>query len=327
MPFFLISNVFSALPYRATLARTIRAGAILAGSMLVWPGPASAEQPPASPRPAPATTPATDVAPSSPQTMRPGLRYTHETAKLPRPLEIHVFEVDLDADGLSIEALVPPDPDTDGPAESSLLKPEKLAAQPDVVAAVNANAFAAIPDAAGKTPDEWRVDMPVTICGWARTGGVDRSPAENGYAMFWIDAAGRAHIGGSPGDATQKVRAAAAGFGLLLSAGKVVAPVDTVLHPRTAAGTNPSGKRVWLVVVDGRQPSFSEGMTCHELAALMQRLGCSDAVNLDGGGSSVLMKAAPSGALEITNRPSGKVTRPVPVMLAVKHRAATATRD
>jgi exopolysaccharide biosynthesis protein len=84
---------------------------------------------------------------------------------------------------------------------------------------------------------------------------------------------------------------------------------------------------VWLVVVDGRQPGVSEGMTCHELAGLMQRLGCSDAVNLDGGGSSVMMIAAPSGALEIANRPSGKGTRPVPVMLAVKMKPDGASRD
>ena len=265
--------------------------------------------------------------PTAATIVRPGVRYSHETHKEPRPLEIHVLEVDLGVDGLSIDALVPPDPDADSPAESSLVKPETLAAQPDVVAAVNANAFGAIPDATGKTPDEWRIDMPVTICGWARTGGVDRSPAENGYAVFWIDAAGRAHAGNPPGADAKDARAAAAGFGLLLGAGKVVTAQDTALHPRTAAGTDPSGKHVWLVVVDGRQPGVSEGLTCHELAGLMQRLGCSDAVNLDGGGSTVLMKATPSGALEIANRPSGKSTRPVPVMLAVKKRPDGAARD
>lgn len=289
-----------------------RLRSIVSACLLAMGGPlierAPAEQPPA-------------VA----QVVLPGIHFSHETVKEPRPLEIHVLEVDLDADGISIEALVPPDPDAGGPAESTLLKPEKLAAQPDVVAAVNANAFGAVPDANGKTPDEWRIDMPVTICGWARTGGVDRSPVENGYAMFWIDAAGRAHVGNAPGEATRDAQAAAAGFGLLLVEGKVVSPVDTALHPRTAVGTDTSGKRVWLVVVDGRQPGVSEGVTCHELAGLMQRLGCSDAVNLDGGGSSIVMKATPSGDLEIANRPSGKSTRPVPVMLAVKHRPAKAT--
>ena len=275
-------------------------GTLLAGSMLPWSIPAQAEQ--------------------------PGLRYTHETGTQPRPLEIHVLEVNLGVEGMSIEALVPPDPDADGPAESSLLEPEKLALQPDIVGAVNANAFGGIPDANGKTPEGWQADMPVTICGWARNGGVDMSPAEPGYGSFWIDATGRAHVGNNPGNASKDARAAVAGFGLLLGGGKVVTPVDTALHPRTAVGTDTSGSHVWLVVVDGRQPGVSEGMTCHELAGLMQRLGCTDALNLDGGGSSVVMKATPSGALEVANRPSGKGTRPVPVMLAVKRRPAATSR-
>jgi hypothetical protein len=262
-----------------------------------------------------------------PRLVRQGVRTIHETHRQPRPLEVHVLEVDLGTDGVSIEALVPPDPDADGPAESSLAMPETLASQPDIVAAVNANAFGAIPDATGRTPAGWRVDMPVTICGWARTGSVDRSPVEPSYAIFCVDAAGRARVGTAPDAAAKDARTAAAGFGLLLSEGRIVSPQDTALHPRTAAGTDASGRHVWLVVVDGRQPGVSEGMTCHELAGLMQRLGCSDAVNLDGGGSSVMMIAAPSGALEIANRPSGKGTRPVPVMLAVKSKPDGASRD
>jgi exopolysaccharide biosynthesis protein len=43
-----------------------------------------------------------------------------------------------------------------------------------------------------------------------------------------------------------------------------------------------------LVVVDGRQPQLSRGMTLQELAGLMSSLGCGDALNLDGGGSSTL---------------------------------------
>jgi hypothetical protein len=307
MPFSSIARVVSAGLCRTSLG-TKWAGAILAGSLLAGSIPARADEPSSPPG----------------QTVRPGLRFTHETARQPRPLEIHVLAVDLDTDGISIEALVPPDPDADGPAESSLVKPEQLAAQADIVAAVNANAFGALPDASGKTPESWRIDMPVTICGWARSGGVDKSPAENSYAMFWIDAAGRAHTGTAPGPDLHDARVAVAGFGLLLSEGKVVTPADTALHPRTAVGTDGSGRHVWLVVVDGRQPGVSEGVSCHELAGIMQRLGCSDAVNLDGGGSTVVLKAAPSGNLEIANRPSGKSTRPVPVMLAVRHRPAAA---
>ncbi len=59
-------------------------------------------------------------------------------------------------------------------------------------------------------------------------------------------------------------------------------------HPRTAAGVRADGTIV-LAVVDGRRPRVGVGMTIAELAALMAELGCVDAVNLDGGGSTAMV--------------------------------------
>jgi len=60
-------------------------------------------------------------------------------------------------------------------------------------------------------------------------------------------------------------------------------------HPRTAVGWRPGKDRLWLVVVDGRQGEYSSGMTLPELTRLFEALRVSDALNLDGGGSSVLV--------------------------------------
>jgi uncharacterized protein YigE (DUF2233 family) len=80
---------------------------------------------------------------------------------------------------------------------------------------------------------------------------------------------------------------------------------DTERHPRTAFGVTPNGE-VWLVVVDGRQPGVSRGATLAELAQIMVRLGCREAINLDGGGSSEIT------AWGLTvNRPSDGKPRPV----------------
>ena len=57
-------------------------------------------------------------------------------------------------------------------------------------------------------------------------------------------------------------------------------------HPRSAIGWNDSS--FFLVVVDGRQPSLSVGMSLGELATYMINLGCDEAMNLDGGGSSTM---------------------------------------
>jgi hypothetical protein len=60
-------------------------------------------------------------------------------------------------------------------------------------------------------------------------------------------------------------------------------------HPRTAVGVDPARGRLWLVVVDGRQGEFSTGMSLPELTTLFESLGVTEALNLDGGGSSVMI--------------------------------------
>ena len=59
-----------------------------------------------------------------------------------------------------------------------------------------------------------------------------------------------------------------------------------VRHPRTAVGWNDDD--ILLVVVDGRQMDVSIGMTLPELAQYMLKLGCKEAMNFDGGGSTTL---------------------------------------
>ncbi len=63
---------------------------------------------------------------------------------------------------------------------------------------------------------------------------------------------------------------------------------STTAHPRTAIGVT-KDTTVILVVVDGRQPKVSIGMSLNDLAQLMIQLGCMDAINLDGGGSSTMV--------------------------------------
>ncbi len=60
-------------------------------------------------------------------------------------------------------------------------------------------------------------------------------------------------------------------------------------HPRTAVGFGADSTKLYLLVVDGRQGTLSAGMMMKELAGYMKSIGCTDAVNLDGGGSSVLI--------------------------------------
>ena len=70
-------------------------------------------------------------------------------------------------------------------------------------------------------------------------------------------------------------------------------------NPRAALGYYEPG-HYCFVVVDGRRPSYSYGMTFRELAEVFLDLGCDCAYNLDGGGSAVMTLNG-----EIANLPSG----------------------
>ncbi len=76
-------------------------------------------------------------------------------------------------------------------------------------------------------------------------------------------------------------------------------------NPRTLVGVRRDG-RVMVVTVDGRQPSWSIGMTLNQAARVMRALGARAALNLDGGGSSAMTIGA-----RVANRPSDGAERAV----------------
>lgn len=107
---------------------------------------------------------------------------------------------------------------------------------------------------------------------------------------FWIDGSGAAHITSAQecnaALAAGNVREAVAGFGDIFENGHARSGLDnTTRASRTAIGIKADGTVVMLMV-DGRQAPYSVGMTMAEVAASMEALGCVEAVNLDGGGSS-----------------------------------------
>ena len=86
-------------------------------------------------------------------------------------------------------------------------------------------------------------------------------------------------------------------------------------HPRTAAGYSQDGKKVYLIVIDGRQTNYSVGATTGQIGAILKALGAFTAVNLDGGGSSCMVVNG-----EVKNNPSDGSERAVAngVMVVVK---------
>ena len=72
------------------------------------------------------------------------------------------------------------------------------------------------------------------------------------------------------------------------------------LQPRSAAGMIEPYHYVF-VVVDGRAPDYSQGVTMEDLSRIMYDLGCVEAYNLDGGGSATMVFMG-----ELVNRPQGR---------------------
>lgn len=250
-----------------------------------------------------------------------GVRYEFREWSRPRPIRAHILKVDLAAGGVQPVVVAAPDPDGAGPADAALTDPLALASNRPVLAFINTNPWDGIPDAAGKKNRSWYAGQPVDISGLAASNHVVLNPADKGNGAVWLDSKGVAHLGVVPPDAD--VAEGVCGFGMILKEGVVTTKPASRLNPLTGIGVDAKGRTLWLVVVDGRQSGFSEGMSNHELALFLKELGCWNGAVMDGGGSSVMAIPGADGKLRIVNSPSDRflgfpVVRPLPLILTLQ---------
>ncbi|WP_404459838.1 phosphodiester glycosidase family protein [Sutcliffiella horikoshii] len=101
----------------------------------------------------------------------------------------------------------------------------------------------------------------------------------------------------------------------------------TAVAPRTAAGIKADGS-VFFIIMDGRQPGYSEGITVFELQDLMYELGAVEALNFDGGGSSTFVaREQGEEELSVSNIPSDGTERGVANSLLVVSTAETGSLE
>lgn len=206
------------------------------------------------------------------------------------PWVVHLLEADLDRCELGFP-VVPGERQGWGPLAriTDMLREEGV----EILAAVNGDFFTREGRPIGSEIVEGRLRLrsPRPVFSWR----ADRDPwigtpgfegdsvAEVGWSLSLRDPDGLTHALG--------------GFPELLVDGARVGDLQVgdrpdfaaVRHPRTAVALDPEGRRLWLVVVDGRQEGWSAGMTLPELTELLEGLGARHALNLDGGGSSVMI--------------------------------------
>jgi exopolysaccharide biosynthesis protein len=212
-------------------------------------------------------------------------------------------------------------------AEAHLLPVDEWAKQVGATLAVNANFFSKslIPAKEGD-PKGYQRGQPVDLTGLSMSEGkivsAPRTSGGQGDPALVIEGGGHARVGYFRREDLANARWAVAGVGaaekqpgtLLVTDGKNTGETSRVQpgnkNPRTAAGVTADGRTLILVVVDGRQPTHSVGLTLLELADLMIELGAHNAVNLDGGGSSSFYFVRGDGSV-VTNKPSDGQWRPV----------------
>ncbi len=91
---------------------------------------------------------------------------------------------------------------------------------------------------------------------------------------------------------------------VLIENGTVYTEFTAGAHPRTAMGIKEDGSIIFYTI-DGRQKGYSYGVQLKTLAKRMSELGCVDAINLDGGGSTSYIVQLPGDATTtLINKPS-----------------------
>src|SRR3712207_1368145 len=141
-----------------------------------------------------------------------------------------------------------------------------------------------------------------------RDGEPIKSSFETGWKFFGILKNGTAVIGDKSSYMNVKddLVEALGGNAMLVYEGQIY---DTPItgryrEPRTAVGIRKDGT-VFFVTVDGKDESYSAGLSIKDLAKLMKDMGAIRALNLDGGGSSALIsKNIDNDSLYLQNRPS-----------------------
>lgn len=123
------------------------------------------------------------------------------------------------------------------------------------------------------------------------------------------------------------VRDLVGGYPFILRGGAVQPTLSYPGHlanpePRTAVGYNADKTRLTMLVVDGRNAGGSAGVSQQMLARFISCLGCTEAMNFDGGGSSTMyidalgVRNIPSSS-SLDNRPEGKPRTVVNSLFAV----------
>lgn len=237
-----------------------------------------------------------------------GIAYKREIRSTPRPFIIHILTVDLTAPGVKV--LVTPGESTSKTVQVSGEKAStEIAARTTseflkefkLQLAINGGFFYPFREV---TPWDYypRSGDRANVVGRAISNGSSYSPHESHVPTLCFNSSKggyRVQIA-SGRDCPKGTVHAVSGNHLLIEQGN---PVGLTLdehdtdrpYSRVAVASDRAGEKLWFVAIDGKQPLYSEGATIAELTNIIVELGAHWAINLDGGGSTTVVAATPSG--------------------------------
>ena len=249
----------------------------------------------------------------------PGILCYSET-RLQPPTRLFVAEIELTNPAVRLRvSRGGPDPDGPGEWQTTLMQPTKIAAREKFDLVVNGDFFKArgVTDAEG-TNSGYRSSLWALAQGPAASGGTVWATNANRRACLVVSKAGKVSLEQLARPRPDDWEVIAGNTMLVKGGVPVVHQNNTTRHPRTAAGLDATKSRLILLVVDGRKPGTAIGMNYDELAAEMIRLGCHEALNLDGGGSSVMaVRDTNANTFNILNKPTDGRERAVANVLGV----------
>ena len=225
-----------------------------------------------------------------PWTIRePGVDHCRFHRSFPREIRGHVLRFDLGRGDL--ELVVPPArPDSGGRIRADW--PLSTLRNNGLVAVVNATPF---------------VPEPILPGGGVRLDGLAVSdgqwwstPVSNLDALI-VDSKGGIRMLQVPGQIPD-VRWGAGGF-LVVRRGGTNTFENTEVDAVTLVGVSPDQRWLYFLVVDGKQPGYSEGLSASEASELIGELGASDAIRMDGGASTTLVLKGSWLGGTVLNRP------------------------
>jgi len=219
-------------------------------------------------------------------------------ASTPRQQQVQALRVDLrDPD---VKLFSTPRA-TNGPLETFGQNTSLFLKTYGVNVAINANFY---DPCCSATPGQ-----PMNVTGLAISRGVvvsqQESATDSSVIMFTSNNVGTIVANNWPPHGTNGIYTAIAGHYVVLANGVNLGfstPEASTPNPRTAVGISQDGRYLIMLTIDGRQPGWSDGAVDSETASWLIRFGSYNGLNLDGGGSSAMVKADCDGSPIQLNR-------------------------